>query len=175
MRVCSSIEGSGIVAYPVFAFINNISPRLMTFLISILPVSELRGAIPYALTKGGLEWPEAYIFAVLGNFLPVIPLLIFLERISDWLRRYPVFDRFFDWFFKRTKRKGKLIERFEALGLVLFVAIPLPVTGAWTGCAAAFLFKIPLRLAIPAVASGILIAGAVVTLASLGVISFWGI
>ena len=175
MRVRSSIKGSGVVSYPVFAFINNISPRLMTFLIGILPVSELRGAIPYALTKGGLEWPEAYIFAVLGNFLPVIPLLIFLERISDWLRRYPVFDRFFNWFFKRTRRKGKLIERFETLGLILFVAIPLPVTGAWTGCAAAFLFKIPLRLAIPAVASGILIAGAIVTLASLGVISFWGI
>ena len=147
----------------------------MTFLIGTLPVSELRGAIPYALTRGGLGWQEAYIFAVLGNFLPVIPLLLFLERVSDWLRRYPVFDRFFDWFFRRTRRKGKIVERFEALGLVLFVAIPLPVTGAWTGCAAAFLFKIPLRLAIPAVSCGILIAGVIVTLASLGVISFWGI
>ncbi|MBN1163480.1 MAG: small multi-drug export protein [Candidatus Krumholzibacteriota bacterium] len=147
----------------------------MTFLIAMLPISELRGAIPYALAAGGLKWPEAYLFAVLGNFLPVIPLLLFLERISNWLRRYPMGDRFFTWLFKRTRRKGKLVERFEALGLVLFVAIPLPVTGAWTGCAAAFLFKIPLKLSIPAVAGGILIAGCVVTLASMGVISFWGI
>lgn len=161
--------------YPLFAFIRDVSPRLMTFLIAMLPISELRGAIPYALAAGGLKWPEAYLFAVLGNFLPVIPLLLFLERISNWLRRYPMGDRFFTWLFKRTRRKGKLVERFEALGLVLFVAIPLPVTGAWTGCAAAFLFKIPLKLSIPAVAGGILIAGCVVTLASMGVISFWGI
>jgi len=163
------------VTYPIFAFISEMSPKLMTFLISMLPVSELRGAIPYALTKGGLGWQEAYIYAVFGNFLPVIPLLLFLERISEWLRRYPLFDRFFNWFFKRTIRKGKVVERFKAAGLILFVAIPLPVTGAWTGCAAAFLFKIPLRFAIPSVAAGILIAGAVVTLASQGVISFWGI
>lgn len=153
----------------------DISPRVMTFLIATLPISELRGAIPYALFTGGLNWPEAYLYAVLGNFIPVIPLLLFLERISEWLRRYSLFDRFFEWFFKRTRKKGRLIERFETLGLVLFVAIPLPVTGAWTGCAAAFLFKVPLRLAIPAVACGILIAGGIVTLASMGVISFWGI
>ncbi len=160
---------------PVFALIHNLSPRLVTLLIAILPVSELRGAIPYALSAGGLKWQEAYIFAVLGNFIPVIPLLLFLERVSLWLRRYPFWDRFFEWFFSRTRRKGKVIDRFEALGLILFVAIPLPVTGAWTGCAAAFLFKIPLKLAIPAVACGILIAGCIVTLASLGVISFWGL
>lgn len=163
------------MSFPVFALISNVSPRLMTFLIAILPISELRGAIPYALFEGGLEWQEAYLYAVLGNFLPVIPLLLFLESVSNWLRRYRIWDRFFEWFFARTRRKGKMIERFEALGLVLFVAIPLPVTGAWTGCAAAFLFKIPLKMAIPAVACGILIAGCVVTLASMGVISFWGL
>ncbi len=163
------------MACPLFMLALDLSPRLLTFLIAALPISELRGAIPYALFTGELGWQEAYVFAVLGNFLPVIPLLLFLERVSDWLRRYPGWDRFFNWFFARARRKGKVIERFKALGLVVFVAIPLPVTGAWTGCAAAFLFKIPLRLAIPAVACGILIAGVVVTLASLGLISFWGI
>lgn len=163
------------MTYPVFLLAQALSPRLMTFLIAILPIFELRGAIPYALFTGGLGWPEAYVLAVLGNFVPVIPILLLLERVSEWLRRYKSWDRFFEWFFARTRRKGRIVERFEALGLILFVAIPLPVTGAWTGCAAAFLFKIPLRLAIPAVACGILIAGCIVTLASMGVISFWGI
>lgn len=160
---------------PIFALILGISPRLMTLLLSILPISELRGAIPYAILSGGLGWQEAFIYAVVGNFIPVIPLLLFLGRISDWLRRFPVWDRFFQWFFERTRRKGAIVEKFEAIGLALFVAIPLPMTGAWAGCVAAFLFKIPLRLAIPAIAAGILIAGIIVTLASLGIISFWGI
>ena len=68
-----------------------------------------------------------------------------------------------------------MVERFEAVGLAMFVAIPLPVTGAWTGCVAAFLFKIPTRIAVPMIVCGILTAGVVVTLASLGIISFWGI
>jgi uncharacterized membrane protein len=112
---------------------------------------------------------------VAGNFVPVIPILLFLERISERLMKYPVFRRFFEWFFERAKRKGGLVARFEAIGLTLFVAVPLPVTGAWTGCAAAVLFGIPLRLAVPAVLLGIMIAGCVVTLASLGFITFWGL
>jgi len=160
---------------PVLALSAVFSPRVMTFILAMLPISELRGAIPYALTAGRLGWVEAYTIAVIGNFVPVLPILMFLERISEWLRRYPSWDRFFDWFFTRTRRKGKVVERFEALGLVMFVAIPLPVTGAWTGCAAAVIFRIPLRLAVPAIALGIMTAGCVVTLASKGVISFWGV
>ncbi len=147
----------------------------MTFLIAMLPISELRGAIPYALWAGNLGWKEAYIIAVLGNFLPVIPLLLFMEKGSEWLRRYPPGDRFFTWFFNRTRRKGKLIERFEAIGLTMFVAIPLPVTGAWTGCAAAIIFGIPRKRAVPTILLGIMISGCIVTLASMGIISFWGI
>jgi uncharacterized membrane protein len=147
----------------------------MTFILSMLPISELRGAIPYAVWSGHLDWKEAYIIAVLGNFVPVIPLLLFMEKGSLWLRRYPLGERFFTWFFARTRRKGKLVERFEAIGLTMFVAIPLPVTGAWTGCAAAVIFGIPRRWAIPCIFLGVMIAGVVVTLASMGVISFWGI
>ena len=160
---------------PIFAFASNLSPRLMTFVLAMLPISELRGAIPYAIWAGKMDWKEAYIIAVIGNFIPVIPLLLFMERASEWLRRYPLGDRFFTWFFNRTRRKGKLIERFEAIGLTMFVAIPLPVTGAWTGCAAAIIFGVPRKFAIPCIFLGVMIAGCVVTLASLGVISFWGI
>lgn len=160
---------------PILAFAINISPKVVTFAIAMLPVSELRGAIPYALSAGKLHWLEAYIIAVAGNFVPVIPILLFLERISERLMKYRVFRRFFEWFFERARRKGGLVARFEAIGLTLFVAVPLPVTGAWTGCAVAVLFGIPLRLAVPAVLLGIMIAGCVVTLASLGFISFWGL
>jgi len=152
-----------------------LSPKLVTVIIASLPVSELRGAIPYALAAGGMSWKEAYVLAVVGNFIPVVPILLLLESVSTWLMRFPLGERFFNWLFARTRRRGKLIERFEVLGLMLFVAIPLPVTGAWTGCVAAFLFKVRLRLAIPSILAGIMIAGVIVTLASLGVISFWGI
>jgi len=161
--------------HPLFAFAIDLSPRVMTFLISMLPVSELRGAIPYAIWAGKLGWKEAYIIAVIGNFVPVIPLLFFMESVAERMRKYPLGDRFFTWFFNRTRRKGKVIEKFEAIGLTMFVAIPLPVTGAWTGCAAAIIFGIPRKLAIPAIFLGVMIAGCIVTLASLGVISFWGI
>lgn len=155
-------------------------PReLITIFIAMLPVSELRGAIPWALAQppigGGLTWPQAYLYAVIGNFLPVIPLLLFLGPASQWLRRFRIFDRFFTWLFARTRRRGRIVERYEALGLVLFVAIPLPITGAWTGTVAAFLFGVRFWYALPAVIAGILIAGVVVTLASLGVISIFGI
>jgi uncharacterized membrane protein len=163
------------VPFILISTVFNISPKLITVLIAALPIFELRGAIPYAILAGDLRWQEAYIFAVIGNFLPVIPILMLLERVSNWLMRYPVWNRFFTWLFARTRRRGKMIERFEALGLAMFVAIPLPITGAWTGCVAAFLFKIPLRIAVPMIICGILTAGVIVTLASLGVISFWGI
>ncbi len=159
----------------IFQYAHNVSPELVTVVLAALPISELRGAIPYAITVGGMSWQKAFALSVVGNFLPVLPILLLLETVSTWLRRYALWDRFFTWLFERTRRRGRLIERFEALGLVLFVAIPLPVTGAWTGCVAAFIFKVPLRLALPAILCGILIAGTIVTLASLGLITIWGI
>ena len=142
-------------------------------LIAMLPISELRGAIPYALSCG-MSWQQAYVWSVVGNFIPVIPLLLFLEPVSELLsRRYPRWRRFFNWLFVRTRRRGRLVERYEALGLVLFVGIPLPVTGAWTGTVAAFLFGVRFKYALPAIILGILLAGTVVTLASLGVITLW--
>ncbi len=156
-------------------WLSGTSHELITFTLSMLPISELRGAIPYAITVGEMSWQKAYAISVVGNFLPVIPIVLLIGPISEYMRRWPTFDRFFDWLFARTRRKGKLIERFEVLGLVLFVAIPLPVTGAWTGSLAAFLFGVRKAVAFPAILGGILIAGVVVTLATTGVISFWGV
>lgn len=130
-------------------------------ILAALPISELRGAIPLALAMD-FSPQKAYALAFIGNLIPVVPLLFLLQPVSERLRHIPFFERFFDWLFERTRRKATLIEKFEALGLILFVAIPLPVTGAWTGCVAATLFKIRFRYALLAIIAGVAIAGVVV-------------
>jgi uncharacterized membrane protein len=132
----------------------------------MLPIFELRGGIPCGVLLD-LVWWKTYIMAVLGNAIPVVPLLLFLEPVSGWLRRrIGLADRFFEWLFARTRRKGEARMRRYGIfvGLMLFVAIPLPVTGAWTGCAAAFIFGIRFRYSFPAVLAGILIASLVVSI-----------
>jgi len=107
---------------------------------------------------------DAFFFSVIGNLLPVIPLLLFLEPVSNYLRRYSIFDTFFTWLFSKTRRKNaESFEKYGLLALTIFVAIPLPVTGAWSGCAAAFVFGVKFRHALPAIAAGVMIAGIIVT------------
>ncbi len=130
--------------------------------LAALPVSELRGAIPLGISMG-FSPVKTYILAFAGNLIPVVPLLFLLQPVSDRLRHIKFFERFFDWLFERTRRKATLVEKFEALGLILFVAIPLPVTGAWTGCVAATLFKIRFRYAFISIMLGVAIAGLIVT------------
>ena len=144
----------------------------VAFVVSMLPIAELRGGIPVA-TNMGMGWREAYLVCVLGNFVPVVPIVLLLSPLEDVLRRWPPFDRFLTRLFARTRRRSQIVETYEAIGLVLFVAIPLPVTGAWTGAVAAYLFGVRPRYAIPAIALGIMIAGVVVTLATQGVLHLW--
>jgi len=145
---------------------------LATILISCLPVAELRGAIPVALLQYQMHPTEAYLLAVIGNMIPVIPLLLYLEPVSNYLRRFRFWNKFFDWLFTRTHHNhSATFEKYGTLGLVIFVAIPLPATGAWSGCAAAFVFGIGFRHALMAITAGVLIAGVVVTTVTLGGIS----
>ena len=145
---------------------------LATILLSATPISELRGAIPIAIGIYGMGPVETYILAVIGNMLPVVPLLLFLDPVSTYLRRFKIGDMFFSWLFTRTHRKhSERFERYGTLALTVFVAIPLPVTGAWTGCAAAFVFGIKFRHALLAILSGVMIAGVIVTAFTLGGIS----
>lgn len=145
---------------------------LATILISCLPVAELRGAIPVALLQYQMHPTEAYLLAVIGNMIPVIPLLLYLEPVSNYLRRFRFWNKFFDWLFTRTHHNhSATFEKYGTLGLAIFVAIPLPATGAWSGCAAAFVFGIGFRHALIAITAGVLIAGVVVTTVTLGGIS----
>ncbi|WP_370574363.1 COG2426 family protein [Methanomethylovorans sp.] len=145
---------------------------LATILISSLPVAELRGSIPIAILQYQMHPAEAYLLAVIGNMIPVIPLLLYLEPVSNYLRRFRLWDKFFNWLFTRTHHNhSATFEKYGTLGLAIFVAIPLPATGAWSGCAAAFVFGICFRHALVAITAGVLIAGLVVTVVTLGGLS----
>lgn len=147
--------------------VENIEAYWKVVFVSLLPISELRGGIPLASHLGLPLW-KAYLTAVTGNLLPVIPLLLSLNKLSEVFSRTRMGERFFAWLFKRTRRRAAMIEKYEAIGLMLFVAIPLPTTGAWTGCVAAVLFRIRFKYALPAIIGGVLIAGIVVSLLTYG-------
>lgn len=152
--------------------LKDIPKEYVVMLIGALPVSELRGAIPLALSLG-MPLAKAFWLSVLGNILPVVPALFLLEPVSQRLRKFKIWSRFFDWLFERTKNKADTIQKYEALGLAIFVAIPLPMTGAWSGVVAASLFKIRFRWAFTAIVTGVIAAGLIVSaLCALGMISW---
>lgn len=167
------------IALAVIRWLSGIPGELVMLLISGVPVTELRASIPVAMTvmADSWRWPwwKVYALAVTGNMLPVPFILWFLGPVSAWLSRWRPFERFFTRLFERTrKRAGGKVQKYRALGLTLFVAVPLPITGAWTGSAAAFLFGIPKRMALASIALGVCIAGAVVTLIVTGVFAALG-
>ncbi len=139
------------------------SPYLAVFVASMLPISELRGAIPLGVWGFKLPLINTYLVAVTGNLIPILPLLWLIDPLSRLSQRTSIGKRFFDWIFERTKRRGKVVEKYEELGLMMFVAIPLPVTGAWTGTLAAFLFGVKRRFAFPSITAGVFIAGIIVS------------
>ena len=143
--------------------------ELKIFLIAMSPLFELRGSIPLALGVYHLPIWSAYLLSIIGNLLPVIFILLLLESVSNYLsRRSRFFSRFFTWLFERTRKKhAKTFERGKDLALMIFVAIPLPFTGAWTGALCAFVFGIPFKRALLAIAGGVAIAGLLVNLTTL--------
>ena len=155
-------------------WINDISPALATFLLAMLPIAELRLSIPIAL--GALELPlwQAYIFSVIGNYIPAVLILYFFGPISKFLSKdEKIFAKFFSWLFTRTRNKfDKKYKTWGNIALLLFVAIPLPVTGAWTGALAAWLFGINKKDSLLYILLGILLSGIIVSLISLGVFKF---
>ena len=139
--------------------------------LAAFPITEIRGAIPIGLNYFDLPILPTFLFAVLGNIVPALFILVYLKPFSDFLRRSTIFDKFFSWLFKRTNRYQQRYEKYGALFLLFFVAIPLPGTGVWAGSAAAFLFGIRFSYAICMMTVGVIIAGAIVTLADLGIFS----
>ena len=140
-----------------------------TMLVSMVPVVELRGGIPFGVARGLPVW-AAYLAAIIGNFLPAPFIIVYIRRIFQWMRkRLPRLNRLVDKLEKKAHLKGQKVTKYKYLGLAIFVAIPLPGTGAWT---AAFL-DMPLRKALPSIFAGILVAGAAISVLTFGVASLF--
>jgi len=156
----------------ILNWLKDIPKEYIVIILGALPISELRGAIPLALYYG-MSLNKAFWLSVLGNISFVAPALFLLEPVSHYLRKFKIWSHFFDWIFERTKKNADTIQKYEALGLAIFVAIPLPMTGAWSGVIAASLFKIRFRYAFIAIIAGVIGAGLIVsTLCALGIMSW---
>lgn len=145
---------------------------ISTFLLSLVPVLELRGAIPFGVAHGLEPW-VAVALSVIGNLLPVPFIILFIRKIFSFLRRiFPKLDGLITRLEQRAEKKSDKVLRWSFWGLFVLVAIPLPGTGAWTGALVAAMLDMRLKRAFPAIAMGVLAAGILVGLATQGVVSF---
>lgn len=144
---------------------------IITFLISMIPLVELRGAVPYAISTGIPLW-QALLIGVIGNMLPVPIIFFFARHILEWGKEKPIIGNFFTWCLNKGHRGGQKLE--EAAGdkgifwaLLLFVGIPLPGTGAWTGTLAASILDWDFKRSVLAVMLGVVLAGLIMGFLSL--------
>lgn len=139
-------------------------PWFVTIIISTVPFVELRGALPYAYFVAGLPLAQAFVLSVIGNMLPVPVILYLFRYIERWLRRWSWWDRGFDRLFERTRKRYKRwFKRHGDVAIIVFVGIPLPFTGAWTGSLIAYLFDMKVGRAIYIIFVGVWMAGVVVS------------
>lgn len=143
---------------------------LMTFVMAMVPVVELRGAIPLGVAAG-LTPAVAAVTAMIGNMVPVPFILLLIRKIFRLLRKVSWLGPKIDALEKRAHLKGRTVKKYRTLGLVLLVAIPLPGTGAWTGALVTDVLDIRMKTALPAIAVGVVIAGCVITAMTCGVVS----
>ncbi|MBS4025357.1 MAG: small multi-drug export protein [Clostridia bacterium] len=158
----------------IFQLVAGIPIEWQVFVLSMLPITELRAAIPYGIAQG-LAPHQAMLMAVLGNILAGIPVLILLDPIISLISRIPGGKRFVHRVMEKTKKKGGKVAKYGVIGLVLFVAFPVPGTGVWTGSLVAHLFGFNFSTAIMALSGGILISAVIITLLSLGMLETLGL
>lgn len=156
-------------------FLDTVGKELCVFFCSMLPIIECRGSIPLGLALG-LPWWQSFLFSVIGNLLPVPFILIFMRAILRYLTksRVKMFYRFGNWLHEKVeKHKGK-IEKYSYLGVLIFVAVPFPGTGAWTGTLIASVLQLDPKKSFLAAVGGVLIASTVMTLIAYGVATLVG-
>ncbi len=141
---------------------------VLTFFVSMVPVLELRGAIPVGVA-GGLRPLVAMVIAILGNLVPVPFLIIFTRRVFHWLKSKENIRHMVERLEHRAAKKSQIVEQYAWWGLCILVAIPLPGTGAWTGALVAAVLDLRLKRAMPAISLGVLIAAMIVTCLTYGV------
>ena len=152
---------------------------LIVFLISMVPLIELRGAIPYGLalaTQFGLDPVAIYVISIIGNCIPVPFILFFIKRILTWMQRCRIrlFNRVSNWVVNKAQKNSVKVQKYAVLGLFLFVAIPLPGTGAWTGALVAEMFDMKKRYAFPSIFLGVITAGILMSLITGGILAGLG-
>ena len=144
---------------------------ITTFFISMVPVIELRGAIPAGAAAGLDVWLAA-IVSMLGNMVPVPFIILFIRRIFDWMRRVSTkFDKIVTYFENKAEKQRCTVDKYKFWGLCILVAIPLPGTGAWTGALVAAMMEMRLKDAIPSIFLGVIGAGLIVALATAGIVN----
>ncbi|MDI9572664.1 MAG: small multi-drug export protein, partial [Candidatus Cloacimonadota bacterium] len=144
-----------------------VAPELIVVIISMIPVVELRGSIPVAILLFNIPWLEAAVLSIIGNMIPVPFLLLLIDWFFGLISKVKPGRKFTEWLFTRTRRKGKSIEKYEEIGLVVFVGIPLPGTGGWTGALAANIFGLRFWRSMLFIFLGVIMAAIIVTALSL--------
>lgn len=146
---------------------------ILTLLVSMIPVVELRGGIPFGVAAGLPVW-AAYLAAVIGNLLPVPFIVVYIRRIFMFMRQHmPRLNSLVDKMEQKAHLKSASVLKYQYLGLAIFVAIPLPGTGAWTGALVAAFLDMRLKKAMPSIAGGVLSAGLIISILSYGVKSLF--
>lgn len=141
---------------------------LLTFLVAMVPVVELRGAIPFGVVRGLNIW-TAIIASVLGNLVPVPFIILFIRKIFAWMRAHmPKLDGLVTRMEQKAEKNRAAVEKYAFWGLAILVAIPLPGTGAWTGALVAAMMEMRLKRAFPAIVIGVVIAGVIVSIITYG-------
>ena len=147
-----------------------LSDMIKTLFTAMLPVLEIRGAIPVGVAAGLDPW-LAFAVGVVGNMLPIPILILVTRRVINWLKKHGVLVRFTGWLERKGAEKARTVQQYSFWGLFILVAIPLPGTGAWTGALVASLLDMRLKGALPAITMGVIAAGIIVLLLTYGVIS----
>ena len=142
----------------ITGYFAGLNENLAVFLVSMMPIVELRGAIPFGVGLG-MDWRSVYLISVIGNMIPIPFIILFFRPLIDFLRKTRLFGNLATKIHDRSLRKSKDVLKYKVFGLFLFVAIPLPGTGAWTGAAIAALLNMRLKNAIPAILLGVICAG----------------
>lgn len=151
--------------------LEHIKDYLYVFFCSMVPLIELRGAIPIGAALD-LPWLGNFFVSIVGNMLPVPFILLFIRRILAWMHTVKCFRKIADWLEKKAHSKSDQVLRYASLGLALFVGIPLPGTGAWTGALIASLLDMRLKYSLPSIFGGIVLAAFIMSGISYGFLSF---
>lgn len=134
-------------------------PELIVIIVAAFPILELRGSIPVAMGLYEMSFIKAFVLSVFGNMLPVLPTILLFNQLNKWALRVSLYRRLSEWMEKRIMKKGDKIQKYGAVGLVLFTAVPLPTTGAWSASVAASLFNIRASYGFLSIFLGVFIAG----------------